>query len=1013
MRTAVLRRVRSALLLLSGLFVVGTAQAQQGTIAGKVTDEGNGQPVVGARIQVVNQAAYALTDQQGQYTIRGVSPGTLTLRVFALGFGSVTKPLTVNAGESATLDWALKSVPFQLEEIVTTATGEQATRELGNSVAKIQATQLVETAPTTNLSQVLSGRVAGVNVLQSNGTSGTGARIRIRGLSSVSLSNDPLLYIDGIRVAADAAVGAFVGGGTVSKLNDLNPEEIESIEIVKGPSAATLYGTQAANGVIRVTTKRGRAGAPQWNLWAEGGVLKDTYDYPKVYFNASGANANSDCLTYMEALGQCSVANRYTLNLLNDAATTPFSTGFRNQFGASVAGGSELIRYFVSAESELETGVIKLPNSEQDFLVTERGLGSVSDLPHNQIRPNHFNKYNFRVNLNSSPRSNLDIAVSSGYVVNNIRLPQTGDNFESYIGTALFGSANPNISSITGGYGFSRPANSAGEETWRKNDHFINSGTVNWRPVSWLSTRGTIGLDYLVYSDEQDILNGQGCVTCGTERQGKRQLDRYTDTKYTVDLNATAQYSLSNRISSKTSVGAQYNHDKLFGVLATANILPPGIISLSAGAQKTLTEQTTEVITLGTYVEQQFGLDDRLFLTGALRVDDNSAFGADFRSAYYPKVSGSWVAIENRDQGMLNSFRIRAAYGATGQSPRPLDALTYSSPVAASVFGAASTPGVTLGGLGDPGLKPERSREIEAGFDAGFVNNRINVEFTLYDKKTKDALVLRQQPYSLGGVSQRLENVGVVSNKGIEISVNTRVIESRGITWDLQLEAAGNRNRLVSLAPGVPPIVGFGFKNIPGYPMFGLWWQGLTSWSDADNNGAIDPSEVVVSDTLVYHGSTVPTRTLSANTSLSLFNNRIRIGGQIDYRGGYVTHNVNGLFQCAFQVNCQALHDPSASLEEQAKAVAGARAFGAYAENAEHVRLREASITYIAPNSMARAIGARSMNITLTGRNLWLKKFGFKSWDPENVTQSADAANYNFVQQAQPVYGILRVNLAF
>src|SRR5262249_53729059 len=150
-----------------------------------------------------------------------------------------------------------------------------------------------------------------------------------------------------------------------------------------------------------------------------------------------------------------------------------------------------------------------------------------------------------------------------------------------------------------------------------------------------------------------------------------------------------------------------------------------------------------------------------------------------------------------------------------------------------------------------------------------------------------------------------------------------------------------------------------------------------------------------------------------ANTGITLFKNKFRIGAQVDYRGGYVTLDVNNLFQCAFQVNCQALHDPSVSLEEQAKAIAGPRAFGAYGENAEHIRLREASITYNTPNSWARAIGARTMNISLTGRNLLLQRFGFKSWDPENVTQSVDAANYNFVQQAQPIYAILRVNLAF
>ncbi len=240
MRRSVTRWMRSALALALGLLVTAQAAAQQATVSGKVTDESNGQPLVGARVQATTQQVYAVTNQQGQYTIRGVTSGAHTFRVFMLGYGSQTKQVTVGPSGTTNLDWTLKAVPFQLEEIVTTATGEQATRELGNTVGKIQAAQLVETAPTTNLAQVLSGRVAGVSVLQSNGTSGTGARIRIRGLSSVSLSNDPLLYIDGIRVAADAPAGAFVGGSTVSKLNDLNPEEIENIEVVKGPSAATL-----------------------------------------------------------------------------------------------------------------------------------------------------------------------------------------------------------------------------------------------------------------------------------------------------------------------------------------------------------------------------------------------------------------------------------------------------------------------------------------------------------------------------------------------------------------------------------------------------------------------------------------------------------------------------------------------------------------------------------------------------------------------------------------------------
>ena len=198
MRLPVLRMSRVWAFMGLALLVSGQAWAQQGGVTGKVTDESNGQPLVGARVQATTQQVFAVTNQQGQYVLRGMTPGAHTLRVFMLGYASQTKSLTVAADGSGSADWSLKAVPFQLEEIVTTATGEQLTRELGNTVGKIQAAQLVETAPTTNLSQVLSGRIAGVSVLQSNGTSGTGARIRIRGLSSVSLSNDPLLYIESL-----------------------------------------------------------------------------------------------------------------------------------------------------------------------------------------------------------------------------------------------------------------------------------------------------------------------------------------------------------------------------------------------------------------------------------------------------------------------------------------------------------------------------------------------------------------------------------------------------------------------------------------------------------------------------------------------------------------------------------------------------------------------------------------------------------------------------------------------
>ncbi len=982
--------------------------AQQGSITGSITDEANGQPLTGVWIQVVGTSNFVISTTQGTFAFRGLSAGTYELRAVQVGYASAARTVTLAPGQTTSVDFALRAVPFTLEEIVVTATGRQLTRELGNAVGKVDARDIAATAPVTNITQVLSGRFAGVNVLQSNGTTGQGARIRIRGLSSVSLSNDPVVYIDGVRVASEAPFGAFIGGGNVSHLNDLNPEEIEDIEIVKGPSAATLYGTQAANGVIRITTRRGSAGAQRWNVWLEGGLLKDYYDYPSTWFSQAVGSTTAACLPYQQALGQCSIQQLHQLSLLNDPETTPFAAGNRSQTGASVSGGNEAVRYFVSAEYERELGYVKMPDREVEYLKTERGADQI---PFEQRRPNELRKFSGRINLSSTPTPQLNLNLSSGYIDSDIRLPQTGDNFQSIINAALTGSANPTVFPATGGYGFSRPADALGEVTWRRNTHYTTSGTASWQPRSWLTARSTVGLDYLAYTDEQNVLNGQGCKTCATERQGKRQLWRWTQSKYSVDLNATANFRGSSRIGFRSSVGAQYNFDRLFGVISQADILPPGALTLTAGAQKTLTEQTGEVKTIGQYVEQQVSLDDRFFLVGAVRVDANSAFGRESRSAVYPKVSGSWVALEGAS-GWLNDVRLRTAYGRSGQQPNPLAALTFDAAVTASVFGAANTPGAVLGAIGDAQLKPEQSREIEGGADVALLSNRLRLGLTLYDKTTEDALVNRNVPPSLGTTATRIENIGTVNNKGIEVSLQARLMDRPAFGWDVQIEAAGNKNRLVSLGAGVPPLVGFGFKNIPDYPLFGIWWPALKSFDDKNGDGFIDPTEVVVSDTLEFLGSSVPTRTLSVFNTFSLFNDRLQLALLGEYKGGSVTLNVNDLFQCAFQRNCRALHDPVTPLADQAAAIAGPRAFGAYVQDAAFMRLREASISYNAAPRVANLVGARSATLTLSGRNLLLWK-AFNSWDPENVTQSVDASNYNFGQLAQPVIFILRFNLGY
>jgi TonB-linked SusC/RagA family outer membrane protein len=1008
-------QLRSALGLIGLLVGATVASAQQASVTGRVTDQGNGQPLAGARVQVTGTSYYAITNAQGAYTIRAVAAGSYTLRVVMLGYASQTKAVTVTAGQAVAADWSLTAVPFTLEEIVTTATGEQLKRELGNTVANIEASQLVQQAQTPDLTAVLNGRVAGVTVISNDGVAGSGSRIRIRGISSASLSNDPILVVDGIRVAErGAALSIYAGGGSPSFLNDINPEEIENIEIVKGPAASTLYGTQAANGVIRITTKRGKAGPARWTLYTEQGLVQDPSNYLDVWFSQR-ANGPGQCFPFQQALGQCTIAGLFHKNLMRDEPYRSLKTAYRYQYGAQVTGGSDAARYFVAAEFEDQEGIFRMPQSEIDFL---RNIRGDVPIPETQLEPNHLRRINLRTNLSAALSSKADVSLALGYTNNDNLIPQTGDNLEGVLAAATYGTADPNAPSA---FGFARPAYGFANTVYRKSNHFINSGTANFRPLSWLATRATVGLDYIGYEDQGLAKNGESCPFCGNG-EGYRSLNRFNSYKYSVDIGGTATFQLSKRISSKSSAGVQYNRDNLTASRNTGSVLPPGAQTFTGAAVKTSSEQTTRFVTLGSYVEQQFGLDEKLFLTGAVRVDQNSAFGEDSRSATYPKVAASWVAMEQKPAGLVSSLRLRAAYGASGQQPGPLDAIQYYSGTTNAVFGG-NQPGVSLGdvltgafanGLGNRLLRPERSAEIEAGFDVGLFGGRVNLEATVYRKDTKDALVQRLLAGSLGSVNQRTDNVGKVRNEGIEISLFTRVVDATNLQWDVQVEASGNKNRLRELAEGIPPITGFGYQQRVGYPLYGGWWPRIKTWGDADNNGIITPNEVTTTDGPEFLGPTIPTRSISLSNNLSLFQGKVTIGGQVEYKGGYNSLEVSTLFQCLFVQNCRALTDPSSSLFDQARAVSGV--FGDYAEDASFVRLREANIAFKLPSKWASAIGAASGNFTLTGRNLALYLPNFNGWDPEINTAAGvagDGPNYNFVQPGQPRFFTFRVNLTY
>jgi|KBSSwiStaDraftv2_1062776.scaffolds.fasta_scaffold07968_4 TonB-linked SusC/RagA family outer membrane protein len=1013
------------------LGLAAPAAAQSGSITGRVTDRASTQPIQAARLQISQTGQVVNVRPDGRYTFTTVAPGTYDVRVIAVGYAAEKKTATVAAGETATIDFALDVVPFTLEEIITTATGEQRRLELGHTVASIRADSLTALEPISSLSQLLQARSAGVTVLPSSGTVGAGTRIRIRGANSVSLSNEPIIVVDGIKVNTNPASSSLgTGGQSPSRMNDINPDEIESIEIVKGPSAATLYGTDAANGVIRITTKKGRAGRPRWNTYVEGGQLLDKNDYLNNY-RAVGrtitagtpGGALRTCLLTQVVANVCTREKLLVTNPLKDKVMTPVGKGYRSQFGANVSGGSDAIQYFISGEFENEAGTFKLPDAEQERLFTTRG---VTELPASTLRPNTNRRVSLRTNLSTHLRDNLDIQTNVGYITANIRLPQNDNNVLGMLPSGYFGTTD---TLGVAGWGFFAPGEIFSLLREQAIERFTGSSQVQWRPFSWLSNLTTVGYDIGNRTDIQFDPTALGPAFSTTPLGGK--IDTRTQLKtYTVNTGFSANFRLIPAVASRTSVGVQYGKEVFFQNQASGQRLTFGSKDIDGAAILTASQTTTTTVKLGGYAEEQLTYKDRLFVTGALRADDNSSFGADFNTVVFPKASVSYVISDEPffpKGGFVSLLRLRGAYGQSGLQPGALDALTFLNPTASSVNGA-STSAATFGNLGLAGLKPEKSRERELGVDASFWGDRLNIEATYFHKETSDALIARVLAPSLGVSTTRFENLGSVQNIGWELTVNARILNSRSVSYDATFAGSTIRNKLVELGVGIPPVISGIQRHTPGYEL-GSFWERPVTYADANKDGIIELSEITVAngilnspgDTAVYAGSPTPTREFSLTQTVGLFNGALRIQGLLDYKGGFKQYNLTEVFRCtATGNNCQGIHDPSAPLDIQARAVArrlhGRASNWGYLENGEFMKLREVSVTYSLPNRVAGMFGAQHASLTLGGRNLatWT---GYTGVDPE--VNGAGQAAFNgfgvqdFLTQPQVRTFLLRANFTF
>ena len=1022
-------RFTAALAVLTLALPLTAQQAATGTISGKVTDAASGRPVVDAQVRIVGTTRAAATTVDGTYRIAGVPVGLVTLRAQRIGYAPMQKSGTVAANANLTIDFGVSEAITTIDQVIITGTGEaQRKRERGTSTATIDSTAF-NGATVRSLSNVLQARAPGVTVQSAGGTTGTGSRIRIRGSNSISLANEPLLVVDGVLMDNSASSqGIGVGGQVVSRFDDINPDDIENIEVVKGPAATALYGTSAANGVIQITTKRGRGGKTRWNTWVEQGNEDQIAQFPANYatigtLNVGGART-ATCTIDLQSRNVCTPKPDSLVSWNPLKEVSPFRSGRRNTTGLSVAGGNEYANYYLSGEHELSRGIVDNNNQQRVSL---------------------------RSNVTARPTTKLELAATIGYTRGNLELPSNDNSAFGQVSQGLIGKAfdcspttflttpSCGTDSLSRGY-FN--ANVRPEDFWfilnnQTVSRLVTGLTADLEIKSWLKAVARAGMDFNNRYD-QTLTPPNVVGFSAATLEGSRFQNRAEITNYSLSGTLTASFDLPNNLTSASSVGAQYLDNIFRSTNAFGAILLPGTASLNGtSARFSVGESNQRVRTIGAYFEQRLGWRDKVFATLGLRADDNSAFGTNAQIVTYPAASLSYVISEDGwfpQLAFLDQLRVRTAFGKSGQRPGFRQANTTLAPVSVRTENVERT-AVTLNTTGNATLKPEITSEIEGGFEAAMFGGRLGLDVTAFSKTTSDLLVARTLAPSLGANTTTFANLSEMTNKGIEILVTGKPVERENITWEGSFAFTGLKNRLEALGTGISPIL-FGFSNsqrhTPGQPA-GAYFQRPYTFRDVDGNGVISrvncptvggtanpqlpggpACEIFVQDSAAYMGQPMPTIEVNIQQTVTIMK-YVAVNVLVQHRQGNRIFNFTDEFRCGFNT-CQELNDRSTSLEAQARALSRFMGTGAgYVESGRFTRLSEVSVTLTAPQAWVNRLGTKAQNVSLTvgGRNLGLWT-NYRGFDPEvNANNGANFTTSDFLTQPPTRQWSTRLNINF
>ncbi len=994
--------------------------AAQLSITGTVVEGTTQRPLAGAQVMIEGTELGTLTDNRGRFLILNAPSTSVTVRVIMIGYRAAMA--TAIVGEPLTIE--LQETAISLDEIVVTGVvGEQAARAVGNSIGQISAADLEELAPAQDVQRMLSATVPGVRVSMGGGEIGAGGTTRIRGVASLSLGAQPLVYVDGVRVngqESNAALGwyGFNGNAQPSRIADFNPDEIENIEIIKGPAAATLYGTEASNGVINIITKRGRTGTPRINVTIKQGAnfYPDVYNmFNDVWYRCSGVSQTVD----VDERLRCTPGELSSFNVLkidrDVYGNEWFRTGHAQSYGADVTGGTQQITYYVSADWDRDEGVV----------------------PYNWK-----NRMSGRANLTYTPSEKLELNFGLGA----IRSKAQGASAQQALPTAIIWAcpspgceagdenAPSRIDGEFRGYIAYLPEAYEDEiEGFQHVDRTTFSLEAKHHPYDWFTHRAIVGGDF------SGVRNSELYRATGNVGQftpwGRKTLINLHTSFFSVDYQANGIFDVSETLSLTTSGGIQYYQRQESSAFAHGETFPvEALETVSSGSEKRAEEDFLENKTFGVFVQEQLAWRNVFFLTGAVRGDDNSAFGKNFDFVVYPKLSASYVVSDEdffqEHFSGVNTLKLRAAWGKAGKQPDVFDAIQTYTPTVGPEGASVLTPE----NIGNPDLKPEIGTEIELGFDVGLMDDLVGVEFTAYSQKTNDALVRVPVIPSKGFPGVQLRNLGQITNHGIEAAVNGSVYRSDALSIDLGATFSTFENEIVDLG-GQPPIVQSSSSlnrqfHVEGFPLGSMFYKRVLS-ADLDGSSGRNVATNLMceggerlGDTNFSRGGGAPVPCADApevywgqpipNIEGGIYTN-FRIGQNlslyalVDYVGGH--HLSLGDVSAAhrFFINSKAI------LERTDPILLGYEVLGSEGlaqsgvVEGDFIKLRTLSATYSLPDSWAQQMWASRVAVTASVDNLWTiwqkstESFGHPIMDIERARQSPTQFGLNgYVQEGWP-----------